>query len=204
MPFMLVFKRYAPFETFGGGFEGDNRTGPSSNRGATARTIGVVDFDIATVSPKMLGYSTGTRWFKDAEMSFSKVTTQLTVGSTANGSTTFTAYTAGSNPCVPAAPDIDTFVDLTAKFAPGSVTFSGKVRGDAFPNAEVWVYDGTVGAKHVLLVDYRTGGDRNLGPATLFGTGASTTIATFNRTVLLGADGKFVASDASATVTKGS
>ena len=203
MAYMLVFKRYAPFETFGGGFEGDKRTGPSSNRGATARTIGVVEFTDSGVGSKMLGYSTGTRWSSDAELAFAKVATKLIVNAGSWGSISFTAYTAGANPLVPA-PDIDTFVDLRAKFSTSSILFSGTVRGDGFPNAEVWVYDGTVSAKHVLLFDYRTGGDRNLGPGTLFGDGAKNSLGTFSVNTPIGSDGKFLASSTSTTTVRGS
>lgn len=44
MEYTLVFRRYAPFETFGLGFEGDVRTGPSTNLKDTARTIGIIGF----------------------------------------------------------------------------------------------------------------------------------------------------------------
>lgn len=172
MTYMLMFKRYAPFETFGGGFEGDTRTEPSANRRASARTIGVVDFTSSSVSSVMLGYSSGTRWRKDAKYSYSKVATSISVKTRGSGIISFTAYTAGSNPCVPAAPDIDTFVDLVANFSSHSIVFSGKVRGDDFPNAEVWVYDNVGPANAALLFDYRTKGGQNTGPLGLFGSGS--------------------------------
>ncbi len=49
--YSLVFRRYAPFATFGGGFEGDNRTVASTSLAATARTIGVIGFSPGSVGP---------------------------------------------------------------------------------------------------------------------------------------------------------
>jgi len=192
MTYMLVFKRYAPFATFGGGFEGDTRTGPSKDRGASARTIGVVEFTDDSVSSYMLGYSSGSRWRRDAEMSFSKVAATVTIKTRSVGFNSFTAYTAGANPLVPLAPDIDTFVDLDVRFSTKAVVFSGKVRGDTFPNAEVWVYDGTLNSGYALLFDYRTGGGQNTGPSRLFGSGESTTLGDFQVTVPIDGAGKFL------------
>lgn len=43
-PYALCFMRYAPFTSFGGGFEGDTRSGPGMDPGATCRTGGIVGF----------------------------------------------------------------------------------------------------------------------------------------------------------------
>ncbi len=45
----LVVRRYAPFAEFGGGFEGDTRTEATTSPTATARTVGVVEFDAKSV-----------------------------------------------------------------------------------------------------------------------------------------------------------
>jgi hypothetical protein len=119
------------------------------------------------------------------------------------GNISFTAYTAGSNPCVPGAPDIDTFVDLDAVFSMSSVVFSGKVRGDSFPNAEVWVYDGTVNPGYVLLFDFRTGGGQNTGPATLFGSGKSNVLGTFQVTIPTDKSGRFLNCSIAGTTVQG-
>jgi len=52
MAFTFVFRRHAPFATFGLEFEGDHRTGPSMSLAATARTLGcvpVLQFSFATL-----------------------------------------------------------------------------------------------------------------------------------------------------------
>jgi hypothetical protein len=51
----LVFKRHAPFATFGGGFHGDNRQGPKLD--GTARTAAVVEFASGKPILNHFGYS---------------------------------------------------------------------------------------------------------------------------------------------------
>src|SRR5205085_12650188 len=59
MTYTLVFRRYAPFEAFGGGFEGDGRTGPSTRLTDTARTSGIIGFAPGRVGELKAG-SSGT------------------------------------------------------------------------------------------------------------------------------------------------
>src|SRR4051794_10006491 len=117
MPYMLVFRRYAPFKEFGGGFEGDDRSGPSTSLMASARTVGVVTFDGSSIS--INGSSSGTAFTgfgADVNQVLGKHTSKVVATVDVKTRNTmllsFTAYTAGANPMVPLAPDIDTFVDL--------------------------------------------------------------------------------------------
>lgn len=58
--YSLVVRRYAPFESFGGGFEGDNRQF-SVSMAATARTVGVVLFSQSgALENAVNGYSSGS------------------------------------------------------------------------------------------------------------------------------------------------
>ncbi|MDD3446718.1 MAG: hypothetical protein PHS60_15025 [Zavarzinia sp.] len=176
--YTLVFRRYAPFATFGGGFEGDVRTGPSTDPKASARTAAKVDFGPGQVGPTIVGSSSGSA-FGSGPKKYAKIETKLTIRVNSAREVDFTAYSAGSNPLVPGAPDIDTFVDLQVRFMPTMISLSGKVRGDAFPNAEVVVYDPAGTA--ALLFDFRTQGSRNAGPFTmLMGAGATNTIGTID------------------------
>jgi hypothetical protein len=200
MAYCLVLKRYAPFTTFGGGFEGDSRTGPSPDRAATARTVGVVDFDISDITPVIYGYSSGTRWRRNAAHSFAKVAASITVKTKTATSLSFIAYTAGANPLVPASPDIDTFVDLSITFHNRSIVFEGRVRGDSFPNAEVWAYDDPSDGNYVLLFDYRTEGGRNTGPLRLPGSHSSSNLGQIFLTVPMERTGRFLACCFSETV----
>lgn len=136
MSYTLVFKRYAPFKSFGGGFHGDGRAG--ADLSGTARTWGFVQFNIngasnwfARSSPTWHTVAPGTRSTQTPDIS-------MRIGARGGDELTFTAHTAGANPLVPGAPDIDTFVDI--RFRPGNI--DGCVRGDGFPNFEAFLVPG--------------------------------------------------------------
>ncbi len=170
MIYTLLFRRYAPFSQFGGGFEGDNRTEASTDPAATARTIGVVNFGpgfVGTVSGTSSGSTfVGAGAFIENKIGrhFSKVEASVAVGTASVSTVRFVAKTAGANPLVPLAPRIVTIVDFGAAFSKTSVTFSGKVRGDDFPNAEVVIYDAS--GNGVLLFSFETSGGQTTGPFT--------------------------------------
>ena len=65
---------------------------------------------------------------------------------------------------VPMAPTIDTFVDAYVIFRERTLQIEGTVRGDDFPNAEVFVVDRMGGS--VLLFDFKTSGGQQTGPMT--------------------------------------
>jgi hypothetical protein len=168
MGYTLLFRRYAPFAKFGFGFEGDHRVGPSTSMLATARTIGVVPFARGSVG-SVKGDSSGTEYVgggdwlrKMAGRHKSHVSSVISKECISANTISFRASTAGANPMVPGAPDIDTIVDFCAEWIASGLRFSGVVRGDDFPNAEVFVLDsGSVGC---LLFDGRTTGGQDTGP----------------------------------------
>ena len=173
MSFVLVIRRYAPFATFGGGFEGDSRTKPSLNPTASARTIGIVSFDESRIEG-FKGFSSGSMfdamgpWVaKIIGRHYSNVTVQVSRERLNRGQVSFTVHTSGANPLVPMAPDIDTFLDFSATYTQISVRLKGRVRGDTFPNAEVILLDRD--RRGIILFDYRTSGGRETGPLSLFG-----------------------------------
>lgn len=197
MSYHLVVRRYAPFSSFGGGFEGDVRSAASSDPNATARTIGVVTFDTVSVEAYR-GFSSGStfeglgQWVaKRIGRHYSQVKTTVDTQRSTLGHISFTIHVAGGNPLVPVvAPDIDTFVDFHARFVNGSLAVSGTIRGDAFPNAEVLLLDDML--QPLVLFDFHTSGGRQTGPLSLFGDGAGTTLGTFQAAIAL-SDGKFIA-----------
>ncbi len=196
MPYTLIFRRYAPFATFGGGFEGDNRSGASTSLKATARTIGAVEFAPESVG-NVKACSSGTAYLgagaavaEALGRHYSKVTSSVAVATRTLDKVRFTAQTAGANPMVPGAPEIDTFVDFEAVFRGNAIEFSGAVRGDNFPNAEVFVRDDAGNA--VMLLDFATSGGQDTGPMTrLAGAHGDQTIGTFKYRVGLDAAGRF-------------
>jgi len=184
--FLMIFRRFAPFASFGGGFEGDNRVA-TADPNATSRTSGSVIFNETSAVP-LGGASSGTAYVGPFEVMknigprflgrhVAKVKLKLSGFGSVGTGIKFTAYTEGGNPMVPGAPDIDTFVDLVAHFGENRAHFTGDLRGDGFPNAEVIFVDPS-GKSHLVL-DYRTSSGIT-GPMTrLMGTGDTNKFARF-------------------------
>jgi hypothetical protein len=188
--YFLVVRRYAPFATFGGGFEGDSRTEASTLPTATARTVGTVMFTPTDVQG-YIGFSDGSTfegagaWLAEKiGRRYSKVKAEVSGISILPQSLSFVVHTSGANPLVPiVAPAIDTYIDFKASFGRGGNTYAGTVRGDNFPNAEVFVVEPS--GRQVLLFDFRTAGGKNTGPFTrLFGGHASQVLGTFDVTAV--------------------
>ncbi len=196
MAYTLVFRRYAPFASFAG-FEGDVRTEPSTSMDATARTIGTVPFAPGQVGTVSKG-SSGTQitMFGGAVARLigtrhSNVASSVTVQTATIDSVRFTALTSGANPMFgPAAPAIDTFIDVHAVFRGAVLELSGTVRGDNFPNAEVFVLDEK--GNGTLLFSLKTDGGQNTGPFTrLWGEHAKQVLGTFRLAIPVDAAGLF-------------
>jgi hypothetical protein len=195
--YTLAFRRYAPFDTFGGGFEGDSRSSGSTSLLATARTTGLVSFapgNVGAPSASSSGTSfkgAGARVERLLGKHQSKVTSSVTVTTRSAGCVRFTAQTSGSNPMVPLAPDIDTYIDLSVSFGKASLDVVGKVRGDDFPNAEVFLLDAKGGA--VMLFEYATTGGQTTGPMTrLAGSHRQQSLGDFAVRLPIRASGAFV------------
>ena len=208
MGFLLVFRRYAPFLKFGFGFEGDNRSGPSASMSAKARTIGTVPFDRRNIGSVEAG-SSGTEFLglgdwlrKVAGFHKSKVSCSISNKVISTNFLSFTASTAGSNPMFRGiAPDIDTFVDFRVEWLGSGLRFVGRIRGDDFPNAEVFVVDSK--GLGCLLFDGRTTGGQDTGPITrLAGSHENQVLGSFHCTVPLSPAGVFVTMKTSCPVTK--
>jgi hypothetical protein len=182
--FWLVFRRYAPFASFGGGFEGDGRTEASADLNATARTLGAVMFAPGTVGSSYAATS-GTQYVgagaaiaRVLGKHFSQVTSSVSIATRTLDCLRFTAHSAGGNPMVPLAPAIDTFVDAHVVFGDRNMQLEGTVRGDDFPNAEVFVVDRMGGS--IVLLDFKTTGGQQTGPMTrLWGAHEKQVLGTF-------------------------
>jgi len=214
----LYARRYAPFKSFGGGFEGDDRL-YSTDLSKSSRTVGMV-----TLGPKPStaisgkGYSDGSAWVGPWEVRkkipLGKIgtatgTVKMTISDArlGKGWVSFTMYTEGNLPLKDlvfhkkiatvidkanqkirsgsrdpqGTPDIDTFVDIKVTYATRRITFEGVVRGDAFPNAELFVMD--CRANVFGLLDFRTWSSE-MGPLyRLMGSGRKNVFAKFSRIV---------------------
>lgn len=221
----LFVRRYAPFSSFGGGFDGDNR-GFSTKTNVTSRTVGVATFGPTSTDVSGSGYSTGSAWVGPWEVrksyplgsigqSNGQVRVSITNTTSTNGKIRFTIHTEGNlplkdillhqklaeaadkisgvlrpnSPRPQGTPDIDTFVDFTATFSGEKVQFEGTVRGDRFPNAEVFVLDGA--SNDVPLLDYRTKSNE-AGPLyRLFGAHAQNRLGSFRKEICVDSNGSF-------------
>lgn len=223
--YSLFVRRYAPFASFGGGFEGDDRL-YSTDMNATSRTVGVAIFGPKPSTVAGDGYSSGSAytgpWEVRKKLDLSTVGSHLGQVNASvsdekfgDGTVAFTIYTEGNLPLKdimlhekiasgvdslnklvrPASrnpqgtPDIDTFVDFKATFAGDKIEFEGTVRGDGFPNAEIYVMDSDFNA--FGLLDYRTKSGITGPLFRLFGSGRSNTIAKFERKVSIDPYGYF-------------
>jgi hypothetical protein len=201
--FGLYFRRYAPFATFGFGFEGDNR-GPSTATTVTSRTYGCVMFNKEGVFYWFSG-SSGTQYRSfvwGLISAHAKVSMDVEVeASTRSNQVSFSASTAGSMPLLPKSPDIDSRVTALAEFSPQNLHIEGSVFGDSFPNAEVFVL--CYRSKHTaLLFDGRTTGGRNTGPiARLAGRGAAIWLGQFDRNFKLDDKGELARDDTTFATT---
>ena len=223
--YQLVIRRYAPFKSFGGGFEGDDRQF-STRPDATSRTIGTVTFTAdGSTKPSTTGRSSGSAWVGPwavrkggASVITSVGQVRVTVTDVASTSTgaSFTVQTSGNLPAKDIAlkpglakaidktnawlrpgspkpegtPDIDTYVDFKVQVSNGALDVQGALRGDSFPNAEVFLVD-PKGATFPLL-DYQTSGGV-AGPLRLVIPHKNTQRAAFpSRRIPLQPDGSFV------------
>lgn len=197
MAYTLVFRRYAPFDTFGGGFEGDSRTEPSTSLKDSARTIGMIGFSPGKVGA-LEASSSGTAFTgcgaAVANLLGRHVSTVLSSVSVSTASidrVRFTAHTAGANPMVPLAPKIDTYIDLDVVFRKHAIEIDGVARGDDFPNAEVFVMDAKGSA--ALLFAFATDGGQLTGPMTrLAGDNSAKILGKFREVLARRPDGLFI------------
>lgn len=105
--YALYVRRYAPFRSFGGGFEGDSR-GFSTSPAATSRTVGVVTFGPQKTTGAK-GVSDGSAYVGPYEVrkklplgkintSVGQVNVAITGETSSPGRLSFTVYTEGNLP----------------------------------------------------------------------------------------------------------
>ncbi len=149
--FSVTVRRFAPFGTFGGGFEGDAKSrgitgwlhdgfgGFSTSPSVTSRTSLTLSVDGSAITPEAHANASHHFLLGDGLANVS-ISNSSTPASSSDGN--IDASSAGSNPLIPLiAPDIDTHLRVTYDSNGRSLTLAGSVSGDIFPNAEVFVSD---------------------------------------------------------------
>ena len=166
----LWLRSFAPFEWFGvepappcadDCFRGDNRSFSTSTTGVTSRITGIIKLGL----PQMVIIS-ATAYSDPSYDVWGRTATGIpTINAVTKQDGKLQVHIAGSNPLVLGAPDIDTKLNLSARFSSGRVCLSGNLYGDAFPDSEAFIINPENQA--TTLVRFATTADRNLGPIKL-------------------------------------
>ena len=148
-PFPIHVRSFAPFETFGGGFEGDgDNRGYSTSLSASSRIS--QKFTVDATKGKKPGLKT---WCAPSSHPILGDATEIPKGKISNFKTSkgskgekvvsFTASYSGANPLVPASPDIDVSTRFTIieNEKMGYLKISVTQVGDRFPAAETFITD---------------------------------------------------------------
>jgi RHS repeat-associated protein len=149
--YTLTVRRYAAPPTFGGGFEGDNR-GPSTSVAATARTRLDVFVDLTRQSAEAVGSASPSqalgrfaRWNPGAwgkpTVAVATVDTEAHVIAGSPGVLAVHGESAGANPIMRGAPNIDTQIDVIIEKRAGELVITGTVTGNKFPWGEYFITD---------------------------------------------------------------
>ena len=198
-PFTFHIRAFAPFQSFGFGFHGDNRgftTSTASN--VTSRVA--QSFTLETDNGSITG---GTPFSSPSSHPLTSTKTGIPTGGVELLSSSFgdgvnqfslASEFAGANPLTPEdfTPSINVFSNLsiTENREEGFLNISGALTGDNFPSTEAFITDPS-GQSLFLGVGFLTGG-RNTGPFTeLEGDNKDRAITDFNLRIGIDADGNF-------------
>jgi hypothetical protein len=211
--FSMTVRRFAPFESFGGGFQGDAKSrhipaasdgsgGFSTDSNATSRTSLTIAVE-GQVITQPTGHADLSRHPLLGE-GRAEVKTTSTSAPTSSTDGELDAQSAASMPLtlanghlsfVPWAPDIDSDVELTYEQKPHALEVAGTVWGDRFPNAELFLSDRSETSVMVGTFQTQAGA---AGPLLeLFGAGArvpASELISFHAEIPLDPDGNFAGS----------
>ena len=160
--YSLSVRSYAPFQRFGGGFEGDAR-GPSTSSLVSSRIAVRLVFNPQTGRiGKPAATSSGTTFLPLGTSAMGEPRATLARADRLDQGFLIALDVAGANPLVLGAPDIDLHVNLRIALNVGSLSVVTSLRGDRFPNAEVFITDGA--GRSQMVVTYETSGGAVTGP----------------------------------------
>lgn len=168
MKFGLVLRAYAPFAWFGLAFHGDDR-GPTTSPGVTSRVKAWIVFDPVTGE---IGYPSA----KSDESSYVAILpftstavphAKLSAVKKGKNSLYFKLHAFGANPLLPASPNIDMHLSMTANVDGVRLNIHAELAGDQFPNVEIMLQDEA--SQRRMLATYETSGSAHLGPGRLMG-----------------------------------
>jgi hypothetical protein len=169
----LYLRSFAPWKQFGGcalplvgtciweaGFGGDDRSFTTSLYGVTSRITAKISARGGIL--QATSFSDPSHWGPFESVSIPRHSLE---GNAAQ----FRFDVAGHNPLVPGAPDIDLHLNIKIERTDRGRTFSGDLRGDAFPSAEIFVTGDLGGRPSTMLHTSQAQGGPEAGPLLLFG-----------------------------------
>lgn len=154
-PYPIHVRSFAPFSTFGGGFEGDGaKRGYSTalGKGEGGRVTSRMQH-VFTVDPTAGSFKAGNTWSNESShplLGKATAAPQANISGfnvikdkEGNSTISFTANMSAANPLVPGSPDIDvhTKFTLTENVKAGTLNVNAVQTGDAFPSAETFIGD---------------------------------------------------------------
>jgi hypothetical protein len=211
--FSMTLRRFAPFESFGGGFQGDAKSrhilaandgtgGFSTDPNATSRTSLTIAVEGQAITQPR-GHADLSRHPLLGE-GRAEVRTMSTSTPASSTDGELDAQSAASMPLtlanghlsfVPWAPDIDSDVELTYEQKPHALEVAGAVWGDRFPNAELFLSDRS--QTSVMVGTFQTDAGATGPLLELFGAGARVPASKpvgFHAEIPLDPDGNFAGS----------
>lgn len=149
-PYPIYIRAFAPFKTFGKGFDGDGeKRGYTTSLSATSRLSQSYIMDPSTHKYTNLVTKSdpshhpwfGTKTAADDKGSISDFVYK--VNKDGSNTISWTSTMAGHNPLIPASPDIDvkTKFSLTENTKTGTLDIMAQQFGDRFPAAETFILD---------------------------------------------------------------
>ena len=209
----ITIRSFAPFETFGFGYHGDNRKYSNvrsyrSGKGPTARIHQVINFDTDKTTLSTNVWSSPT--FKTDNLNDAKTGTPsvsigefITYSSGDSKTFNFDTHYEGSNPDIKmVSPNIDVFSNflITENKKAGILTISGKLTGDDFPSTEAFISDPSGQNLFIGVGQIDKGVDKDWGPLNeLYGEHKNNPITNFNFTVITDKEGNFTGVNSSGT-----
>jgi hypothetical protein len=209
MQFQLVVRRFAPFAEFGaihgvlpfgiGSFKGDNRTFSTSAQ-VTYKTalFLVLDLSKGKIVEGPVGHSTGTIRHKGDAKTFARVGFKIKYLKAEAGRISLYVSFHGANPGAEglwgrvvglASPDIDTDLLFNASLKDGNLVVGGRLFGDGFPDAELFLRDN--GQTAHMLATYRTPYHKDFGPAIRLPRPGKKHLGTFKEGLILNEQCRF-------------
>ena len=200
IPYPITIRGFAPFNSFGFGFHGDDRG--YSTGDATARVHQKINFDTDKTQIKTTAWSSPS--FRTSSPHNQKTATpevkfegDFTIKQNGDNKTFgFGTHVAASNPLTPQAitPNIDIFSNfsITENKKAGMLNISGKLTGDNFPSTEAFISDPSGQNVFIGVGQIGAGVGQNTGPFTeLPGENSTRPITDFNFSITTDKKGNF-------------